>query len=446
MSNKNLYEATDYLLKKAKQLGADSADCACESAQSLNVSVRMGALENVEREESISAGLRVIIGKKQAGATTSSFTKDSLDILAERVVFMAKVATEDKYCTIAEENDLAKEILDLNLVDKEEPSIEFLETAALECESGALGVNGITNIAGCGTSWGINHVVYSATNGFNSGYAATNWSVGVAAIALKDEDMVRDYETHNSRFKNSLKNPKHIGQLAGERTIKHLGAKKINSQKAPVILENRVASSLLKYFSNAISGNAIARGVSFLRNSLETQVFHKDINIIDDPFIQSGFGSKPFDGEGVKVSRQSLIENGVLTSWLLNSACAKQLGLKTNGHATMNIGGAPSIGTSNLILLPSSLSLEQLFATANNGIFVTETMSPSFNSNTGDYSVGVSGFKIENGVLTHAVNEITIAGNLLEIFKTIIAGNDLEGKGSTDCPSLLIENMMIAGI
>ena len=443
--DQELIDASEYLIKRAKELGADAADCACDKSQSLSASVRLGSLESVEREESRSAGLRVMFGQKQAGASTSALNKAALDELAARVVQMAKLAAEDPYCGIIDASQTAKNFIDLELEDFSEPKIEWLEQCALEAEAAALKVQDISNIAGCGSSWGRTEAIYAASNGFLGGYCGTFWSLSVAPMAQRNNFMERDYESSVARFQAKLKSPKSVGIKAANRAVSRLGATKMPSMKAPVILEGRVARSLLGMLIGAISGNAIARGVSFLREDLGNDVFPAHINIIDDPFIKGGWGSKPFDGEGAEVSMKNIVENGVLNSWLLNSSSAKQLGLKSNGHASMNAGGPPGIGVSNFVLEPSKQSLDDLIKIANNGLLVCEAMSPSFNPNTGDYSVGVSGRRIENGELTSPVSEITIAGNMKDIFKNITQANDLENKSAIDCPSLLIDGMIIGG-
>lgn len=443
--DQELIDASEYLIKRAKELGADAADCACDKSQSLSTSVRMGALESVEREESRSAGLRVLFGKRQAGASTSALNKSALDELAMRVVQMAKLAAEDPYCGIIDTDLTAKSIVNLELEDISEPQIDWLEQISLEAETAALKVDGIKNIAGCGASWGRTEAIYAASNGFLGGYSGTYWGLSIAPMAQRGNFMERDYDSSMARFKANLKSAKSIGINAANRAVARLGAVKMPSVKAPVILEARVAKSILGMLIGAISGNAIARGVSFLRDDLGKEVFPKNLNIIDNPLIKGGWGSKPFDGEGAEVNRQAIIENGVLKTWLLNSASAKQLGLKSNGHASMNAGGPPGIGVSNFILEPANQSLQDLIKLANNGLLVCEAMSPSFNPNTGDYSVGVSGRRIENGELTSAISEVTIAGNMKDIFKNITPANDLENKSAIDCPSLLIDGMIIGG-
>lgn len=440
-----LFDATQYLLKRAKDLGASEADCSCDLTQNLDVSVRMGALENVERSETISAGLRVIIGKSQAGASTSSLSKNSLDELAQRVVSMARLATPDPYCGLCESDTLETNIKDLNLIDFEEPNIDFLESQALICEEAAMKIQNVSNIAGCGASWNYGHFVYGASNGFLGGFGSTTWGLGIAPIAQSSDDMQRDFESNNSRLKSKLKSAKLIGEMAGNRAASRLNPKKINSMNAPVVIEARVAKSIIGLMISAISGSSIARGISFLKDKLNSQIFNSNINIIDNPFIDGGWGSKPFDGEGAKMSPLNIIENGILKNWLLNSSSAKQLGLKSNSRAGFAQGGPHGISISNFTLMPSSNSREELFAIAKNGIFVTEAMSPSFNPNNGDYSVGISGFMIENGELSFPISEITIAGNIIDIYKSIIVANDLEGKSALDCPSILIESMTIAG-
>lgn len=440
-----LIDATQYLLKRAKEFGADEADCSCDLTQNLDVSVRMGALENVERSETISAGLRVIIGKLQAGASTSSLSKSSLDELAQRVVAMARLASEDPYCGLCESDILETNFIDLKLIDTQEPQISFLEEQALICEEAAMKIDKVTNISGCGASWNYGHFVYGASNGFLGGFGSTNWGLGIAPIAQSDDDMQRDFDSHSSRFMANLKNAKIIGENAGKRASSRLNPKKISSTTAPVVIEARVAKSIFGLMISAISGSSVARGISFLKDKLNTQIFNENINIIDNPFIESGWGSRPFDGEGAKMKALNIVENGVLNHWLLNSSAAKQLGLKSNARAGFAQGGPHGISTSNFTIMPSNQSRDDLFALANNGIFVTEAMSPSFNPNNGDYSVGISGFMIENGQLTFPISEITIAGNIIEIYKSIIVANDLENKSALDCPSILISSMTIAG-
>jgi PmbA protein len=443
--NTQLEAAVERLLARSKALGADGADAACVERKSLSASVRLGKLEGVESEEARSAGLRVLIGKRQAGASTSDFSDAALDTLAQRVVAMAKAAAEDPWCAIPQAHELTTAQTDLGLWDETEPDIAALEARALVCEEAALAVKGVNNSGGCGADWGASGVVYGASNGFRGFYRGTSWGLGISAIAGEGDEKERDWNSDSSRFQSGLRDPVGIGKEAGERTLARLGATKLESCTAPVIFEYRMAARLIGFLLGAISGAAVARGVSFLRDKLGQQIFAKGITISDNPLQQGGWSSHPFDGEGLPVAARNLVEDGVLTTWLLNCATARQLGLKSTGHASLNPGGAPGVGSSNVLLHPGNKNLAGLMAEAGNGLMVIETLSPSFNANTGDYSVGVSGLWFENGKIVRPVNEITVAGNMLEMFATLIPGNDNQGRSSLDCPSLLIPSMTIAG-
>ena len=441
----NLNAAVDRLLTRAKSLGAEGADAACVDRKSLSVSVRLGQLEAVESEESSSAGLRVLIGKKQAGASTSDFSLAALDAWAERVGAMAKAAAEDPWCGLPEPEALAKDFVDLNMWDDTPATIEDLESRALISEEAALAEKGVTNSGGSGAEWGASQVVYGASNGFLGTYRGTSWGLGLSAIAERDDQKERDWYSDSSRFLSDVRDAAFIGQRAGARAVARLGATKLESCTAPVIFENRVAARLIGFFLGAISGASIARGVSFLREKMGTQIFAEGIQITDNPLLEGGWSSHPFDGEGCQVAPRDLIRDGVLQTWLLNSASARQLGLQSTGHAALHPGGAPGIGSSNVKLMPGEHDLAGLQREAGKGLLVIETMSPSFNANTGDYSVGVSGLWFENGQIVRPVNEITVAGNMLDIYAGLIPGNDYEGRSSLDCPSLLIPSMTIAG-
>jgi PmbA protein len=443
--NTKLEIAVERLLSKAKALGADGSDAACIDRKSLSASVRLGKLEGVESEESRSAGLRVLVGKKQAGASTSDFSDAALDALADRVVAMAKAAAEDPWCGIPDTSELATNQIDLGLWDETEPDIAKLEERALACEEGALAIKGVSNSSGSGADWSASGVVYGASNGFRGFYRGTSWGLGLSAIAGEGEDMERDWNSDSSRFLTGLRDPIKIGQEAGERAVARLGGTKLDSCTAPVIFEYRMASRLIGTLLSGISGTAISRGISFLRDKLGQQIFAKGITISDNPLLQGGWSSHPFDGEGLAVAARNLIEDGVLTTWLLNCATARQLGLQSTGHASLNPGGSPGVGSTNVTLHPGTRDLAGLMNDADTGLMVIETLSPSFNANTGDYSVGVSGLWFENGKIVRPVNEITVAGNMLDIFASLIPGNDNQGRSSLDCPSLLIPSMTIAG-
>jgi PmbA protein len=441
-----LSDAVDRLLSRAKALGADGADAAVSDRQSLSVSVRLGKLEGVEREESRSAGLRVLIGQRQAGASTSDFSPAALDALAERVVAMARLAPEDPWTGLPVPGETASEIADLALHDPSEPTLDRLESRAVVCERAALDIEGVTNSAGASADWGAGRALYGATNGFRGAWQSSSWHVGTAVLAERGDHKERDYESRGARRERDLPDAASIGREAGERAVLRLGSRKRESCIAPVIFENRVASRFLAMLAGAISGAAVARGVSFLRDAMGQQVFAPGIEIIDDPLVPGGWGSRPFDGEGLAGRARTVIEDGLLTTWLLNRAAAAQLGLVSTGHASLNPGGPPGVSASNLTLTPGDLSLDMLMSEAGEGLLVQETLSPSFNPNTGDYSVGVSGQWFELGRPVHPVSEMTVAGNMADIFARLVPGGDLENRSSMNSPSVLIDALTVAGV
>lgn len=441
-----LAAAREHLLDRARAHGAEAADAACTRRASLSVQVRMGRLEGMESEESHLAGLRVLIGRRQAGATTSDLRPAALDALAERVVAMARAAAEDPWCGLPVPGETAAGPPDdLQLADMSAPDPARLEADALACETAALSVAGITNSIGAGADWGESSVLYGASNGFRGGWRGTSWGVGMTAMAEDAAGKERDWDYHGARFARDLRRPEAVGRRAGERAAARLGARRIASQTAPVVFENRMAGRILAFFASAVSGAAVARGVSFLREDLGRRIFAAGVDIIDDPLLPGGWASHPFDGEGRPVSRRAIVEDGVLQTWLLNGAAARQLGLSATGHGTLNPGGAPGVGPSNLAFSPGTRDRDGLMADAGRGLLVTETLSPSFNPNTGDYSVGVAGFWFEDGRIAFPVNEVTVAANMRDMFATLAPGNDFEGLSALDSPSLLVPSMTIAG-
>jgi PmbA protein len=283
------------------------------------------------------------------------------------------------------------------------------------------------------------------SGGFRGVHRASGFSIGASAIAGDDQGMETGYDGRSVRWQSDLPSPEAMGAEAGRRAAQRLGARKIASTTAPVIFENRLAGSLLSPLIGAISGPAIARGASFLKDKLGQQVFSRGIYLVDDPHRPRGLGSSPFDDEGVANARRNLIDDGVLTTWLLNTSSARQLGLTSTGHASRGLAGPPGVSTSNLTLTPGDKSQAELMRDAGSGLLVTSMFGPSLNSNTGDWSVGCAGFWFENGELAYPVNEITVAGNLLEIFGRVVPGSDLEIRGAANAPSLLVDGLAIAG-
>ncbi|MFC7291087.1 TldD/PmbA family protein [Hirschia litorea] len=446
MTYENKADILSSLIEATLKAGADSADASLATSESLSVEVRNGELEGVEREESGGVSLRALVGQRQAHVSGSDMSPDGLQAMVERVVAMAKAAPEDKYCGITPSDEIATEYVDLQLGGDESPSADMLKQRALEAEGAALGVEGVKQIDHAGATWSASTGYVAASNGFSAVKTGGSTSVSVVAIAEKDDAMERDYESWAKRKYVDMPTPASVGLTAAQRAIARLAPQKIKSQTAAVIYDRRLSSRLLSSFIGAISGPAVARGVSFLKDKMGEQVFADGVDVIDDPFVLGGWGSRWFDGEGRAVSKKKLIDNGVLTQWLLSGPSAKQLGLKPNGMASSGFGDPPGVTTTNLNLAPGKLDQAGLMKEAGKGLLVTDMFGPSINANTGDYSVGVSGFWFENGVIVHPVSEVTIAGELPAMFKRLVPGSDLEIRGSMNAPSVLIDGMSLAGL
>ncbi len=430
----------------ALKAGADAAEAVSAERQSLSVSVRLGDLEEVEREEARDLGVRVFIGQKQASVSGSDISAQGRAKLVERVLNMARMAAEDPYAGLAPPDRLAKgPFPDLELYDPAEPSAVDLEERALRAEDAARAVAGVTNSDGGTGSWSSSQFRMVTSTGFVGHHRASGFSIYASAIAGDESGMERGGDGRSTRWQSDLPAPEEIGAEAGRRAVQRLGARKIDSQTATVIFENRGAMSLISPMLGAISGPSIARGASFLKSKLGQAVFSPAIDIIDEPHRVRGLGSSPFDDEGVANQDTRVIDKGVLTTWLLNCASARQLGMQTTGHASRGLAGPPGVGLSNLTVLPGELDLAGLMEGARRGLLVTSMFGPSLNANTGDWSTGVSGFWFEDGQIAYPVNEITVAGNLVDIYARVVAGSDLELRGSHNAPSLLVEDMAIAG-
>ncbi|MBT8471793.1 MAG: TldD/PmbA family protein [Marinicaulis sp.] len=446
METKDAETILSTLIADAKAVGGEAVDAVLYHSVSHGVSWRMGNLEDVERSESADLGLRVMVGKRQASVSTTDHSRASLKELAERCADMAKAAPEDPYCGLAPKERLASApFKSLDLGDYAEPTTEALKARAADCEAAALGVEGVINSSGAGASYAEGQKWFATSDGFFGQSGGSNHSVSVSVLAQDENGMERDYDYDSKTHIDDLKAAAAIGENAGKRTVRRLSPKKMKSRAAPVMFDNRLSASLLGSLSGAANGAAIARGVSFLKDKLGQKIFADGINVIDDPHIARGQGSRPFDGEGVVNEPIRLINDGALTTWLLNSSQARQLGLETNARATRGAGGAPGSGSTNLYLERGNASPEDLMADAKEGLLVTDMFGPQVNPNTGDYSVGCAGFWFENGEIAYPVSEITIAGNILEMFAGLVPANDLEFRGSTNAPSLLIPSMTIAG-
>jgi PmbA protein len=433
------------LIAKAKRLGAEAADAVVFDSVSSSVSYRLGKLEEVERSESSDLGLRVFIGKRQAAVASTDLSARALDQLAERAVAMARTTPEDPYCGLAPRELLAKSWPVLDLEDKHEPSSERLVELAKTCEGTAREVPGITNSEGASAGWGRSAVALATSDGFAGAYATTSISVSVSVIAGEGTQMERDYDFSSARHVCDLGEAAAVGRSAAERALKRLNPRKAKSQAVPVVYDPRVSNGIIGHFAGAINGISIARRTSFLKEKMGQQIFAAGTRIVDDPHIVRGIRSRPFDGEGVANRAMNLIEDGVLKTWLLDSAAARQLGLISTGHAARGTGGPPSPSVTNLYLVPGKQSPEELIADIAQGFYVTELIGMGVNGVTGDYSRGAAGFWIENGTITYPVNEVTIAGNLNNMFRQITPANDLVFKYGTNAPTLRIDGMTVAG-
>lgn len=434
------------LIDAARKAGADAAEAVTAERQSLSVTVRAGELEEVEREESRDLGLRVFIGQRQATVSGSDLSPDARAKLVDRAVAMARLAPEDPYAGFAPAERLARGPgPDLQLYDPTELAPEALEDRAREADAAARSMPGVVNSDGASAGWSTARWLIATSHGFVGDHRASGFSVGASAIAGDGQAMETGYDGRSVRWHADLPQAEGIGREAGRRAAARLGSRKIDSTTAPVIFENRVAMSLISPLVGAISGPSIARGSSFLKDKLGQRVFGEHVTITDDPLRPRGLGSSPFDDEGVVTSVTDIIDKGVLTTWLLNSSSARQLGLETTGHASRGLAGPPGVGVSNLTVQPGPDDQAALMAKAGKGLLITSMFGPSLNGNTGDWSVGCSGFWFEDGELAYPVSEITVAGNLIEMYARLIPGSDLEIRGASNSPSILIDNLAIAG-
>lgn len=442
-----LFPTLEALLKATKAAGAESADVVATHGRSLGIAVRDNALEDVESSEGRDIGLRVIIGKRQACVSSSDLSPASMQALAERAVAMAKLAPEDPYCGLPDDRLLSRPggADALDVWDDSETNPVLLKSRAHELEAAALSVPGVIQAEGANASWSTSAFCYATSHGFRDGWRASRHGLSVSAIAEQGGAMERDYDYESKRYLSSLPDPTEIGRQAGRRAVARLGSRQIPSAALPIIFDERVSSSLLSALLGAISGPAITRGVSFLKGDLGQAIFSKDIQILEDPLLPRGDGSRPWDGEALPVQKRHIVENGVLKTWLLNMSSARQLDMTPTGHATRGVGSPPGVSATNTWIAAGTKTPEQLIEEIGEGFLISEMFGPSLNSNTGDYSVGVSGFKIENGARAFPVSEVTIAGNLRNMYKTMIPASDLKIDSATNAPSLLCEGLTLAG-
>lgn len=426
------------LIGRARRAGADAADATLTEATSVSVTRRLGALEGIERSEGRDLGLRVFVGKRNAHVSSTDLSPAALDAVVERALAMARAAPEDPYAGLAEPEDLARDWPDLDLDDPDEPSPERLTAMAAAAEDAARAVPGVTNSEGADAGWSRHRFALVATNGFAGAGSGTSVSVSAAVLAGAGDAMERDYDHASARFVADLPDPAAIGRSAGERAVRRLGARSMPVAKVPVVYDPRVSRGILSHLVSAIAGPTIARGTSFLKDRLGQRVWAAGIRVVDDPHRRRGLRSRPFDREGVATTKRALVEDGVLATWLLDCRSARQLGLHTTGHA-------PGGSVANLVLEPGTMSPASLMADIKDGLYVTELIGMGINGVTGDYSRGAVGFRIENGVLAHPVSEITIAGNLKDMFLHAMPADDLVLRYGIDAPTLRVDGMTVAG-
>jgi PmbA protein len=445
LDQSDLAANAERLVTAARRAGADQADALAVRAVSLSVDVRDGAVEESQRSEGDDLGLRVLVGHRQAVVSTNDLKADGFAALAERAVAMARAAPEDRYAGLADDSLLAKEFPGLDLIDPEMPDVGALETLAREAEQAGLAVAGVTKSGGASASAGISGLVLVTSNGFSGTTIASRHGVAMTAIAGEGTGMERDYDFSSTLHASDLEPAQIIGRRAGERAIKRLNPRKVATQRVPVVFDSRVSGSLVGHLVNAANGSAIARKTSFLREKLGAQIFPASITVIDDPLRPRGLRSRPFDAEGIAGQRLALVQNGVLVSWVLDSATARELGMKTTGHAQRGVSSTPSPGPSNLHLAAGTKTPDELIADIDEGLYVTDMIGMGVNLVSGDYSRGASGFWIEKGKLTFPVSEVTIAGHLLEMFAGLEPANDLVFRYGTNAPSLRVEGLTVAG-
>ena len=441
----NFEETAQNIIDLTLKAGASDCDVVLAKSHGKSISCRFQKIEDLDESNEKTIGIRALVDQRQAFVSSSDIETDNVDKLVTKCVEMAKLAPIDDTAVLGDSSMFEHDAPDLDLFEKEEVNTETLIEAVKECEDAALSVKGITNSEGAGASSSKGEFFLATSNGFQGGYQSSSSSVSCSVLAGQGQDMERDYEYAVKRHISDLPSAKEIGLTAAEKTLKRLNAKKISSTKLPVVFDKRISNDLLGYLASSISGTSIARGTSFLKDSLGKQIFNKDVTIIDDPAINRGLGSKPFDGEGVKVEKRELVSNGKLNTWILNTSTAKKLGLKTTGNASRSVGSPPGVSTSNLYMTNGLKSYDDILSSINYGFYATELIGMGVNLVTGDYSMGASGMLIEKGEITHAVSEVTIASNLKEIFMNLSAANDLEFKYRTNAPTVLIESMTLAG-
>jgi PmbA protein len=409
------------------------------------VTLREGVIEEVESSESQDVGLRVFVGQSAGLISGSVLNREGLNRLVDRAMAMARLAPPDPHAGLADPSQLATSLPDLDLVSEKHLSADELRALAQRAEETALSVKGVTKGNGASAGAGRRHAAMAASNGFARAWQRTSFGVSTSVVAGEGTAMERDGDGHGAVHFEDLESPEKIGRTAGERAVARLNPRKLASQTAPVIFDRRIAASLMGHLMGAINGSAIARGTSFLKGDLGKSLFAKTVTIIDDPLRPRASGSRPVDGEGLPSRQTRFIDQGVLTSWVLDLRAARQLGLSPTGNASRGLASPPSPATSNLHMQPGTRSPIEMMKELQRGFLVTEFIGSSINLVTGDYSRGASGFWFEDGEIAFPVSEVTVAGNLRDMFAGLEPATDLEFRAIVNAPSCFLGEMTIAG-
>ena len=433
------------LLEKARQSGADAADAILVESHSLSASQRLGRPEAIERSEASELGLRVMINQRQSIVSGSVMADDTLTELVDRAIATARAAPVDPYAGLADAASIAKSWPSIDMFDSTEPSASRLIERAAKAEDTALAVPQITNSEGGEASWGSYRVTLAASNGFAASYRRSLHGVSVVVLAGEGQGMERDYAYSSTVHECDLEDPAEVGRLAGERAVRRLNPRRPGSAALPVVYDSRVSAGLIGHLANALNGASIARGTSFLREAMDKPLFRQGITIRDDPHWPRGLRSRPFDAEGMANEPRNIVEDGHVRSWFLDLATARQLDLQSTGHASRGVSGPPSPAPTNLYLEAGAISPDELIADIGAGLYVTELMGSSVNMVTGNYSRGAGGFWIENGQISYPVSDVTVAGNLRDMFGALIPASDLTFKYATNAPTVRIDGMTVAG-
>jgi PmbA protein len=434
------------LVEKAIKAGADAADAVYACDASTDVQVRLGQLEDVSRSEGEDIGLRVFLGQRSATISSSNMNPDLLAGLVSRALDMAREAPEDIYAGLAPSDRLMKgAIPDIESDDGGDPDPAVLRARALACEDAARAVSGVTNSEGGGASAGRSVFALATSHGFAGANSSSGYGVHASVLSGEGDAKERDYAYRVARHECDLEAAGAVGKRAGERAVRRLNPNMIKSGSMPVVFDPRVGGSLIGHLLGGIGGSSIARRSSFLLDDLGAALFDSGLSIIDDPLRSRGLSSRAFDAEGLPTARRAIVDNGVLTGWLMESASARQLGLEPTGHAARGVSGAPGVSASNVHLEGGTVSPQALMADIKHGVYIQELSGQGVNPVTGDYSRGAAGFLIQDGEITEPISEFTIAGSLKNMFRAMVAADDLEFIRGVNVPTLRVDGMMIAG-